>query len=586
MTLTDEEARLAELHRFGILDTLPEPQFDRIVALAARYLNMPMAAVSLVDRDRQWFKSRLGIEVTETPISESICAIAIQQDKVLVIPDARQDPRVNSMNCVSVDETVGFYAGAPLRTSDGYRLGTVCVIDAVPRTFTRDEEGILEDFAELVMDELRLHVTLQQLGDLALLDSLTGLPNRANFRQRLTQAMRRAELTGHKVVLGLMDLDRFKLINDTLGHAAGDELLRLTATRLRECVASSDTVARMGGDEFALLFTDIPDATHSGRILERIRHAFAAPFSLAGQELFVHWSLGLSVYPDDASGTETLLSQADTAMYRAKRAGGGHTFFNVLRDQHTSAEMEMLTGLHHALERGEFQLYYQPIVDARSRTTAAHEALIRWLRPDGLVNPMAFIPLAEASGLILPLGRWVLREACTAVARRHLKRVSVNVSPLEFGQPDFAAHVEQIIQETGVEPRRVLLEVTENSLLDPVRSSEVLQALSGLGLRLALDDFGTGYSSLSALAGLPVEILKIDRSFTRQVHEQSREGQRAKELVRAMIALAHAFGLTTVAEGVETAEQAEVLEALGCTYLQGYWFGRPTPLRARDAAAP
>lgn len=193
MTPAHEEARLAELHRFGILDTLPEPQFDRIVALAARYLNMPMAAVSLVDRDRQWFKARLGIIHTATSRSESICAVAIEQHHVLVIPDAQQDPRVNGMDCVKLDETVRFYAGAPLRTPDGHHLGTVCVMDAVPRTFSPEEEEILEDFAALVMNELRLHTTLQQLGDLAMIDSLTGLPNRASFYQRLALAMRRAD---------------------------------------------------------------------------------------------------------------------------------------------------------------------------------------------------------------------------------------------------------------------------------------------------------------------------------------------------------------------------------------------------------
>ncbi|MFD1734578.1 GAF domain-containing protein [Deinococcus malanensis] len=202
MTPAHEDARLAELHRFGILDTLPESQFDRIVALAARYLDMPVAAVTFVDKDRQWFKARIGMDATETPKSESICAIAIQQDHVMVIPDARKDPRVNGMNCVSVDQIVGFYAGAPLRTSDGYQLGTVCVMDSVPRSFTAEEEGVLEDFAALVMDELRLHDTVRQLGDLALLDSLTSLPNRANFRQRLTQAMRRATSTTRKSCWG------------------------------------------------------------------------------------------------------------------------------------------------------------------------------------------------------------------------------------------------------------------------------------------------------------------------------------------------------------------------------------------------
>ncbi|GGK44070.1 hypothetical protein GCM10008955_42310 [Deinococcus malanensis] len=589
MTPAHEDARLAELHRFGILDTLPESQFDRIVALAARYLDMPVAAVTFVDKDRQWFKARIGMDATETPKSESICAIAIQQDHVMVIPDARKDPRVNGMNCVSVDQIVGFYAGAPLRTSDGYQLGTVCVMDSVPRSFTAEEEGVLEDFAALVMDELRLHDTVRQLGDLALLDSLTSLPNRANFRQRLTQAMRRATLNNSKVVLGLMDLDRFKLINDTLGHAAGDELLRLTAHRLSECLASSDTVARMGGDEFALIFTDVAEAASTERILTRIRQAFSAPFLLEDQEIYVHWSLGLTIFPDDADQSEALLTQADTAMYRAKRAGGGHAFFNVQHDRRTPAEMTLLTGLHHALERCEFRLHYQPIIHAVTGVVAGYEALIRWEGPDGLVSPAEFIPLAEVSGLIVPIGQWVLREAVRTAALIPLGHIAVNVSPLEFAQPHFVEYVARVLCEENLDPGRLLLEVTENSLLDPRRAQDVLQDLRTLGVRVALDDFGTGYSSLSALAGLPVEVLKIDRSFMAQVGQPGPEGLRAAELVRAVVALARAFGLKTVAEGVETLVQARALTELGCTFLQGYHFGRPGPLprsAAHGAQAP
>ncbi|ACO47444.1 EAL domain-containing protein [Deinococcus deserti] len=580
MSPTHEDARLDELHRFGILDTLPEPQFDRIVALAARYLDMPVAAVSFVDKDRQWFKARLGLDVTETPKSESICAIAIQQDNVLVIPDARKDPRVNGMKCVIVDQQVGFYAGAPLRTPDGHHLGTVCVMDAVPRSFTLEEEGILQDFAALVMDELRLHITLQQLGDLALLDTLTSLPNRTNFRQRLTQAMRRATLDSSKVVLGLMDLDRFKLINDTLGHAAGDELLCLTAKRLSECLASSDTVARMGGDEFALIFSDVAVPAGTERILARIREAFSTPFVLEDQEIYVHWSLGLTIFPDDADQVETLLTQADTAMYRAKRAGGGHAFFNAEHDRRTLAEMALLSGMHRALERNEFRLHFQPIIHPISGEVTAHEALIRWESPGGLVSPAEFIPLAEVSGLIIPIGQWVLREAVRAAARTLRGHIAVNISPLEFAQPQFVENVTRVLCEEGLEPGRLMLELTENSLIDAHRGRDVLRDLRALGVRVALDDFGTGYSSFSALAGLPVEVLKIDRSFTLHLGTAGPEGVRAAELVRAIVALARAFGLDTVAEGVETPIQAQLLTDLGCTFLQGYLFGRPSPLPA------
>ncbi|MFB9993336.1 EAL domain-containing protein [Deinococcus oregonensis] len=579
MDQTSEETRLLELYRYGILETRPEPQFDRITTLAAQYLRMPTAAITLVDRDRLWFKSRLGFQEEEMPRSISFCALTMQQSGVLVIPDATQDPRVAEFPTVTGEPHIRFYAGAPLCTPEGHPLGTVCVIDHVPREFTTEDAAVLEHFAALVMDQLKLHVTVQQLGDLVLHDSLTGLPNRANLRQRLLHATHRADQTGESVVLGLMDLDRFKLVNDTLGHAAGDELLRLIALRLRECVASSDTVARMGGDEFALIFNELVHAADSQLIVDRISQAFATPFHVDGQEVFVHSSLGLTVYPENANDLETLLSQADTAMYRAKRAGGGHAFFHPRYDQPVPAEMELLVALHHALEHREFELLYQPIVRAHDHTVMAYEALIRWNRAGTVISPLDFIPLAETSGLILPLGRWVLREACTAVAQGRLTRVAVNVSPLEFTQLGFSEQVALILRETGVDPQRIMLEITESSLLDPVRGKEVLRELRDLGVHVGLDDFGMGYSSLSALAQLPVKVLKIDRFFTQHVDEPGAEGHRSVELIRAIVILAGAFGLVTVAEGVETAQQAQTLQALGCDYLQGYWFGRPEPLQ-------
>ncbi|CAM4329942.1 putative bifunctional diguanylate cyclase/phosphodiesterase [Deinococcus marmoris] len=583
---TSEEVRLAELYRYGIVDTLPEPQFDRIITLIAQYLHMPMAAITFVDRDRQWFKSRLGLQVEEMPRSIAFCDLTIKQSGVLVIPDATLDPRVAEFSNVTGEPHIRFYAGAPICTPEGHPLGAVCVIDRVPREFTPEDAAVLEHSAALVMDQLKLHITVQQLGDLALLDSLTGLPNRANFRQRLLHATRRADHAGESVVIGLMDLDHFKLVNDTFGHPAGDELLRLTALRLQECVSSSDTIARMGGDEFALIFTDLANPADSQLIVDRITQAFAAPLHLGGREVFVHSSLGLTVYPEDASDLETLLSQADTAMYRAKRAGGGHAFFHPRHDQSVPAEMELLVALHHALEHDEFELLYQPIVRARDHAVMACEALIRWNRAGTVISPLDFIPLAETSGLILPLGRWVLREACTAVAQGRVTRVAVNVSPLEFTQPHFSEQVALILRETGVDPQRIMLEITESSLLDPARGQEVLRELRDLGVHVGLDDFGMGYSSLSALAQLPVEVLKIDRFFTQHVDEPGAEGKRSVELIRAVVILAGAFGLVTVAEGVETAQQARTLQTLGCDYLQGYWFGRPEPLRPSPQLVP
>jgi diguanylate cyclase (GGDEF)-like protein len=379
------------------------------------------------------------------------------------------------------------------------------------------------------------------------------------------------------VVVGLLDLDRFKLINDTFGHAEGDGLLGAVARRLKEATATSDVVARTSGDEFVLLLTDVRSVADISLVTKRLEDSFAQPFVIRDQEVFVHWSLGFSVYPDDARELDALLSHADAAMYRVKRAGGGHAAFQRQEDERTDLQVERLTALHRALERNELQLYFQPVVHAKSQVVVAHEALLRWIRPSGIVSPLDFIPLAETSGLIMPIGRWVLRQAVDAVKSGRLKRVSVNVSALEIRQPNFVEHLRWVLAESGVEPRRVWLELTESSMLEP-RFAEVLHEVHSLGVRTALDDFGNGYSSLTALASLPVHMVKIDRSFTAEVGADTPTGKRALEVVRSIVTLANAFGLPTVAEGIETQGQADLLLKVGCTYFQGYLFGRPEPL--------
>ena len=574
---TDEQRRLAALHRYGILDTPPEPQFDRLVELATRFFELPMALVSFVDEDRQWFKANLGVAMAETPRCESFCAVAITQEGVMVIPDATQHEQLRTYPVVVGEPHIRSYAGAPLITPDGQKLGTFCVLGTEPREFTQKEQDLLASFADMAMTELRMRLALQNLNEMAMNDTLTGLPNRVQFRQQLTQACHRADATGEKVVVGLLDLDRFKLINDTFGHAAGDGLLKEVARRLNEATATSDVVARMSGDEFVLLFTDVRSVTDIALVTKRLRDSFAVPFMLEGQEVFVHWSLGLSVYPDDARELDVLLSHADAAMYRVKRSGGGHAAYQRHEDARSSVQVERLTALHRALERDELRVYFQPIVHAESRAGVAHEALIRWLRPSGMVSPLDFIPLAETSGLIVPIGRWVLRQAVDAVKTRRLERVSVNVSALEIRQPDFVDHLRRVLEESGIEPRRLWLELTESSMLEP-RFAPVLLEVRALGVRTALDDFGNGYSSLTAMTGLPVQLVKIDRSFTVNVGQDTPGAERALEVVHGIVTVANAYGLPTVAEGVETAKQADLLTKAGCKYLQGYLFGRPEPL--------
>ncbi|WP_407541879.1 EAL domain-containing protein (plasmid) [Deinococcus radiomollis] len=573
----EEGPRLAALHRYGVLDTLPEPQFDGLVRLASRVFNLPMALISFVDEHRQWVKASEGVPFSETPRCESFCAHTIAQDGVMVVPDAHLHRQLRTSMVVLDSPFVRSYAGAPLVTPDGHKIGTFCVLSPEPREFSEEEQRLLTSFAELVMTELKLRQAFQDLADTALNDTLTGLPNRVQFRQLLVAACRHAALCGEKVVVGLLDLDGFKLINDTFGHAVGDEVLREVGRRLKEANTAGNTVARLSGDEFVLLLTDVRSAADIRRVTRRLEDRFAAPFMIGGQEVFVRWSLGLSIFPDNAQGPDALLSHADAAMYRVKRAGGGHTMFQARQDQRSPLEIERLGALHRALERGELRVYFQPVVLAETRAVVAHEALLRWARPSGMVSPLDFIPLAESSGLIVPIGRWVLQEAVGALQTGRLQRASVNVSALEVKQPDFVAYLRGLLSESGITPRRLLLELTESSLLEP-RFGKVIRELQSLGVRTALDDFGNGYSSLTALSNLPVQVVKIDRSFATRVGEDSAAGRKALEVVRGIVTLAGAYGLPTVAEGVETAGQAELLRAVGCTYLQGYLFGYPAPL--------
>ncbi|AZI44130.1 EAL domain-containing protein [Deinococcus psychrotolerans] len=574
---TDEQLRLAALHRFAVLDTPPEPQFDHLVELAVRVFDMPMAQITFVDEDRQWFKANHGLAMSEGPRSESFCSVAIAQDGVMIIPDATQHEQFRTYPNVLGEPHIRSYAGAPLITLDGHKLGTFCVIGTEPRAFSEKEQELLASFAQMAMAELKLRQALHELSQMAMNDALTGLPNRVQFRQQLTEACRRADVSGEKVVVGLLDLDRFKLINDTFGHAEGDRLLKDIARRLKEATATSDVVARMSGDEFVLLLADVRSVADIALVTKRLEDSFAVPFLLGGQEVFVHWSLGLSVYPDDAKELDALLGHADAAMYRVKRAGGGHAAFQRQEDQRTTLQVERLTALHRALEQDELRLYFQPIVQAGSQAVVAHEALLRWIRPSGIVSPLDFIPLAETSGLIVPIGRWVLRQAVNAVKTGQLQKVSVNISALEIRQLDFMEHLRWILMESSVEPQRVLLELTESSLLEP-RFAAVLKEINALGVQTALDDFGNGYSSLAALTNLPVQVVKIDRSFTAPIGEDTPAGKRALEVVRGIVTLVNALGLPTVAEGVETPEQADLLLKVGCTYFQGYLFGRPEPL--------
>ena len=419
----------------------------------------------------------------------------------------------------------------------------------------------------------------------ALHDPLTGLANRALFLDRLQHAL---GATGrHRMPLAtlVMDLDGFKEINDSYGHAVGDELLCAVAKRLVEAVRSNDTVARLGGDEFAIVVEDVDEA---GRelVIERIKRALATPFLIHGQPRMVGGSIGLVLSRGNIDTPSDMLRRADMAMYAAKREGKvGHAVFET--GMHTAMvfRLEMKSALQRALQQREFVLHYQPLVELPGGRVTGMEALVRWNRPDGgLVAPGEFIPLAEETGMIVPLGWWVLEEACRTFSRWREKQpeltLHVNLSPRQLHDPQATAHVLDALSASGLPAECLVLELTEGSIMQDVETSLVaMEKLTALGVRTSIDDFGTGYSSLSYLQKLPVSVLKIDKSFVDHVAD-SKQGA---ALVRAIVGVGQALELQVVAEGVERVEQVGRLQALNCRYAQGYYFSRPLDAAAMSA---
>ncbi len=412
-------------------------------------------------------------------------------------------------------------------------------------------------------------------------DQLTGLPNRALFLDRLAHAIRRAERYGTRLAVMFVDLDKFKAINDTLGHGAGDRLLRIVADQLALCVRASDTVARLGGDEFVLLLDDPVGDTTPGTIAERIGARLAVPVMLAGHEHIVTGSIGISTYPADGLDAEVLLRQADIAMYRAKESGrNGFLFFTEEMQRRLDARVALEQGLHRALKSDEFVLHYQPQVDLVSGKVVGIEALLRWQSPElGLVPPMDFIPVAEASNLIVAIGQWVLDHACATLRRWQdsgvpLVPMAINVAASQFANQDFDVLVRDTLQRYGIAARLLTLELTEGlSMGDPQGSIALMNRLKAIGVTISIDDFGTGYSNLGYLKRFPLDKLKIDQSFTRGLAVVAEDGA----IVTAVIQLAHNLGLRAVAEGVETEQQLRMLVAEGCDEMQGYYFSRPLP---------
>lgn len=485
------------------------------------------------------------------------------------------DQHVTSMETSATNRQLGVRREVVGRRRNGEEFPVWLAVNKIPGISTCEYVGSVSDLTE------RKKI-LAELQHLAHHDALTDLPNRALLADRIGQAIARARRESRRLAVVMLDLDHFKRINDSLGHQVGDDLLQQVAQRLSNCVRAIDTVARMGGDEFVLLLSDVEDRAAVSRIMDKLLHALSQPVAVAGHDMIVTPSIGVSLYPGDGEDSQALLKNADAAMYRAKAAGRGVCrFFDAGMLRQNQQRLATETALRHALDRQQLSLEYQPQVDVASGCLSGCEALLRWTHPQlGQVSPDHFVPVAEEMGLIGPIGAWVLKTACREARRMQQQlglplRMAVNISPQQFFRTDVASLIENTLRETGLPAQSLEVEITEGVLLENSQATiNTLRRIRALGVAVAIDDFGTGYSSLSYLTRFPIDKLKIDQSFVRDITVDASDAA----VTSAIIVMAHTLQLRVVAEGVETCEQHQFLAERDCDIAQGYYFGRPMSL--------
>ena len=455
-------------------------------------------------------------------------------------------------------------------------------LSAVYRPYVDEETGETAGVIAVLRDITERKEAEQQIEYQAYHDALTGLANRRLFQEHLSLALALAQRRQKEVAVLFLDLDHFKVINDSLGHTIGDALLQETAARLKNAVREGDTVARVGGDEFTIVLQELPNAQEAAIVARKVLRTIAAPMEVSGHRLYVTTSIGITVFPADGEDAETLLKNADAAMYRAK-AEGRNTYQMSTRElsRSTHERMTVESGLHLALEAGEFELMYQPQIDVETMDVVGMEALLRWRHPQrGVILPDEFIRVAEERGLILPIGDWVLRQACLDARRFQERgmprfRVAVNLSARQFRDPSLTSTVESALRDSGIPPETLELEITESMAMENVHQTmATLEQFRRRGVTIAIDDFGTGHSSLSYLKRFPIDALKIDRSFVTDVPDKFEDAA----IVSSVIQLASGLGLRVVAEGVETSEQLEFLKNAGCREAQGFYFSYPAAI--------
>ncbi len=563
-----------------------------IVTMLEAQITGSSISIMLLRNDRLWIgaNSQLltgyihsleGMAIGPTAAS---CGTASYLGEAVIVEDIDSDPLWYEIRDIALSHGLRACWSMPIPSQDGGVLGTLAVYRNEPGRPSAQEQEFMGTATQLSAVAIEHRLTTDRLSHHAQHDSLTGLPNRLLFQDRLEQALAYARRNRQQVAVLYLDLDRFKNTNDTMGHTVGDALLREVARRFRGCIRSSDTLARIGGDEFTVVLTELGDAQNAMRVANNLLESLRAPVLVEDHEIFVSTSVGISIFPGDGTDGESLLANADVAMYRAKDLGRNNVqWFTAQMNQKAKERMALERQLRHALIEGQLSLHYQPQCTA-SGEIRCFEALMRWQSPVlGHVSPDRFIPIAEENGLIVPMGEWALREACAQMAKwrnaghPHLQ-VAVNVSAIQYKRADWVESVRKALHDTQLPPSALELEITEGLLLHDVdETSAKLMELRKLGVGIAIDDFGTGYSSLSYLHKLPVTSLKIDKSFVSEIGSTSPEEANESPIIRTIIALAHNLGLSVVAEGVETAAQRELLLAMGCNTLQGFYLHHPMP---------
>ncbi len=580
-----QQAKVAALGERALAGAATSDLVHDAAAVVVSVLEVDTAAVSQLEPDVAGFVVRAAVGYPEGTVGRVVPAgrasqagFTVERGEPVVVPDWAEERRFGKSPPV---RDLGAASGAtvPIQAG-GDTFGTLGVQSLEPREFSAEDVSFMQSVANVLANAIERQASEERIRHQALHDGLTGLPNRHLYMDRLGHALAKSERDASSVAVLFCDLDRFKLVNDSLGHESGDSLLRAVSPRLRDAMRPGDTVARFGGDEFGILVEDVDrelDATH---VAERIAAALARPFVLGGREHFVTASIGIAI-GGAGEMPEGLIRDADAAMYRAKERGGaGYEIFDEVMRARAVDHLEIENDLRRAVERGELRLLYQPVVRLSDGRVVGVEALVRWQHPTrGLIGPEKFVPIAEEGGLIVPVGHWILEHACRQAAEWQAARpdqapvnVSVNLSARQVSRPGLAGEIGALLRGTGVDPLSLTLEITESALIEESASMfETVHALDHLGCRILLDDFGTGFSSLGYLKRFPLDGIKVDRSFVERLGLQSTDAA----IVRAIVRMAEELELSVVAEGVETEEQMREIRSLGCEFAQGYFFTPP-----------